>query len=272
MKFTILGASGFIGRHLAVFLQKAGHDVHTPGKAVTDLFDRPLGHVLYCIGLTADFRSRPFDTMRAHVTVLTDILEKAAFDSLVYLSSTRVYAHSQVGVESAELAVNVSDRSDLYNISKLAGESLCRSCGRTGVKVARISNVIGHDPDSTNFLCVLIREAVSGHIDLQSHPASSKDYILMDDVLSLLPKISTDGQEWIYNVASGVNLRHDTLTTRLSELTGCRVNIRPDAPTHHFPLTDISRIRAEFGFSPSSVLDRLPQLVKACQQWQNRPV
>lgn len=259
--YTVLGASGFVGCGLVDYLRQTGHEVYAPKRDSLKLLDRPLGHVLYSIGLTADFRSRPFDTMRAHVSVLADILEKADFESLVYLSSTRLYARNSTGAEQAALEIDVSDPSDLYNVSKLAGESLCRSCGRPGVKIARLSNVVGDDRSSQNFLFALIREALSGRIELQSAPASSKDYILLDDVVSLLPRIGVEGKEWLYNVASGVNVQHRNIAARLAELTGCDVVTRPDAPLFDFPVIDVTRIRSEFGFSAASVLDTLPALV-----------
>jgi len=53
---------------------------------------RDLGHIIYCIGITADFRRRPHDTITAHVTKLQEVLTRTSFESLVYLSSTRVYS------------------------------------------------------------------------------------------------------------------------------------------------------------------------------------
>jgi nucleoside-diphosphate-sugar epimerase len=270
MNYTVLGASGFVGRHLAASLQSAGHGVYAPDKGNVEMFRRPLGHVFYCIGLTADFRTRPFDTVRAHVSVLADVLEKADFDSLVYLSSTRVYGRGFSGAEQTNLAVDVADPSDLYNLSKLAGESLCRSCGRSGVKVARLSNVVGPDHASENFLYALIREAFSGRIELQSDPESSKDYILISDVVSLLPRIGEQGRDWIYNVGSGINVRHRDIGARLADLTGCEVAVRPNAPRFDFPAIDVTRIRSEFDFSAASVLDTLPGLVAAYQALQNQ--
>lgn len=261
MKFTILGASGFIGRHLVGALESAGHEVFAPAKNSPVLGSQALGHVLYCIGLTADFRSRPFDTVRAHVGVLTDVLENAQFDSLLYLSSTRVYARSAAASETDATSVDVSDSSDLYNISKLAGESLCLSCGRPGVKVARLSNVVGHDPASENFIFALIREALAGRIELQSAPSSAKDYILLKDVVALLPRIAAEGRERIYNVASGTNISHQEIATRLAALTGCALTVRAGATAVNFPAIDTRRIQAEFGFQAGSVLDALPALI-----------
>jgi len=261
MIFTVLGAGGFIGSHLVADLERQGHTVFAPARRDPVPFDRPLGHVIYCIGLTADFRTRPFDTVRAHVTVLADLLEKADFTSLLYLSSTRVYARSPAAREDAPLCADPNDPSDLYNLSKLAGESLCLSCGRREVRVARLSNVVGHDPASENFLSALIRAALGGSVALQSAPESEKDYVLLEDVVGILPRIAAGGRERVYNVAGGRNLRHGDIAARLAEITGCGVAAPPGLPRQGFPQIDIGRLREEFGFAPASVLDSLPGIV-----------
>lgn len=260
-KATVLGGSGFIGRSLIAHLRASGFAVDALGPADPQLYGRPLGHVFYCIGLTADFRTRPFDTMRAHVGVLGDLLERCAFDSFVYLSSTRIYAGAAGTSETDALRVAPLDPSDLYNISKLAGEALCLQSGRDHVKAARLSNVTGFDPTSPTFLTTLIREALSGRVLLQTSLSSAKDYILLDDVCALLTAIATRGRETIYNVASGADLTNRTLVERLSALTGCEIDAPPRAPETRFPAIDVSRIRSEFGFAPQSVLDALPDLV-----------
>lgn len=259
--YTVLGAPGFIGRNLVASLRSRGLSVWAPERGSPEIFLRPLGHVFYCIGLTADFRTRPFDTVRAHVSVLAEVLERADFDSLLYLSSTRVYAGLDMAREDMPLLVNPGNPSDLYNLSKLMGESLCLSCGREGVRVARLSNVVGHDPDSVNFLSELVREARGGRIVLRSDPESAKDYILLEDVLDVLPRIAASGRERIYNVAGGENVRHRDLVERLIQLTGCALEVRPDAPSFRFPRIDIMRVRSEFDFTPASVLCALPALL-----------
>jgi nucleoside-diphosphate-sugar epimerase len=264
----VLGAHGFIGRRLVTALRAAGHDVYAPERGTADLFGRPLGKVFYCIGLTADFRSRPYDTMRAHVSILAAVLERSDFESLVYLSSTRVYSHSSVGSEDSVLAVDTADPNDLFNVSKLAGELLCRSSGRPAVKIARLSNVVGFAPDSRNFLYALVSEALSGRITLQSDPLSAKDYISLDDTVALLMRIA-EGNNDLYNIASGINVRHQEIVDRLVALTGCELRIVDRAPLFDFPLIDVSRIRTEFSYAPDvGVLDILPEFVAAFRQWQ----
>lgn len=262
MNWTVLGASGTIGRHLAARLRADGQTVHTPGRNEPGLYGQPLGHVIYAIGLTADFRTRPFDTVQAHVTLLAELLQRADFTSLLYLSSTRVYARAASGREETDLGVQPQDPSDLYNLSKLMGESLCLHGGRTGVRVVRLSNVVGgEDADSTNFVPSLVREARGGRIVLQTAPDSAKDYIHIDDVAGLLPRIALQGQERLYNVASGLQTRHAQWTEQLQKQTGCRVEVAPGAPTISFVPIDISRIRTEFAFVPRPVLSALPAQV-----------
>src|SRR5215204_2623584 len=88
--FTILGASGFIGSRLAKRLGALGLEYQGVGRHDV-LPAASLGNVIYCIGLTADFRSRPFDTVEAHVCKLLHVLRNCEFDLLLYLSSTRLY-------------------------------------------------------------------------------------------------------------------------------------------------------------------------------------
>ena len=88
---TVIGAFGFIGRHLSRHLQRQGFDVHEASRDERSWPDGSLGHVFYCAGLTADFAQRPHDTVDAHVALLDRVLRQQRFASLVYLSSTRLY-------------------------------------------------------------------------------------------------------------------------------------------------------------------------------------
>jgi nucleoside-diphosphate-sugar epimerase len=268
---TVLGSSGFIGRHLVAALRGDGYEVVTPGRN-EDLNDRDLGTVYYCIGLTADFRKRPFDTVTAHVGRLQEVLRTARFDRLVYLSSTRVYDSTGTAAtgESTPLKVNSDDPSDLYNLSKLLGESLVLNAGRPGV-VARLSNVAGPDFESENFVPSLIRDAVKhGRIELRSDPQSAKDYILISDAIRMLMAIGAGGRERIYNVASGRNVTHAVIVDRLRELTGCEVAFS-GGPRSLFPPIDTTRIRGEFGFAAANLESELPRLVQQYREWLTCP-
>jgi len=262
-KITVLGSSGFIGSHLAEKIRAAGSDCFLPGRD-EDLAGRELGHVIYCIGLTADFRTRPFDTVEAHVCRLLEVLRSCRYDSFLYLSSTRVYSSGEkdVAEEDDALRVRPLDAGDLYNISKVMGESATLNCGGASARVARLSNVYGGDFDSDNFLSEVLRDAITnGKVVLRTSPDSAKDYVSIDDVVEGLISIALDGRQRIYNVAGGVNVSNRELLESVSALTNCRVEFAPGAPLVVFPRVSIERMRADFGFAPASVLGQMGRLV-----------
>ncbi len=256
MKMTILGATGFIGSNLIRTLSKKGYEVWAPGRNTPDLFKQPLGCVYYCIGLTADFRQRPYDTIDAHVCLLRQVLEHAQFDNLIYLSSTRVYAGCEHAEESQPLIVRPEQPDYLYNISKLMGENLTLNAGRNG-RVARLSNVIGPDMGTDNFVGAVLDEAQrTGTVRLHTSLNSSKDYIWIDDAIEALAALSTPDAAHITNIAGGQNTTHAELSSWLRK-HGFDVNVDTDAPTTSFPPISISRLRAQLGRTPAPALQRL---------------
>lgn len=258
MTFTVLGASGVIGNRLVSSLHEKGETVFAPLRGDKKIFSRHLKHVIYAIGVTADFRNHPFETVDSHVSLVSKILRHAKFNSFLYLSSSRIYSGASSGNEDAEITVYPHDKSELYNISKLMGEALCFSCDRPKVRVARLSNVVGGNyNESKNFLPTLFREAKSGCIKLHTAMSSAKDYIHIDDVVNLLPRIALEGRETIYNVASGQQITHAEWCEKLKDLTGCDVKVAPNVPRIKFVNIDISHIRNEFNFDPRPVFSIL---------------
>ena len=253
---TVLGASGFVGSHVVAYLQRAGLEFQAPARDES-LAGRDLGHVLYCIGLTADFRERPWDAVDAHVCKLLDVVRHCTFDSILYLSSTRLYfRHGGLAREDDLLSVQPSNFEDLYNLSKATGEAIVLSLGAKG-RVARPSNVYG-PRQSQSFLTMVLDEAVRGTVTFQSALDSTRDFVSVHDVAPLLVQIALRGKERIYNVGSGIPVTNEELGNAL----GCRVAVAPGAPTIRHPRLDTARIRTEFGFTPAHLLDDLPALLR----------
>ena len=263
MKFTVFGGHGFIGSALCDHLRRQGHEVFVPARDATDAIDRELGHVIYAIGLTADFRTRPFDTVNAHVCLLVRLLRTTLFDSWLYLSSTRVYAGqaTEPACEDAPLTV-VPDADGIYNLSKLTGEAVCLTQISRHVRVARWANVYGSGQTKETFLGSLLDDMMHGReLLIREAPTSSKDYVALEDVCWLLERIALGGNHRIYNVASGVQVGHAEFARVLAEKSSRIITFSDGVPHRSMPRIDIARITSEFGFCPRQLSDELELLI-----------
>ena len=264
---SVLGANGFIGKNLVNYLRDQGHQCDAPAKGDESIFHNPLGHVIYAIGLTADFRSRPLDTVEAHVCLLRRLIEEGDFESLTYLSSTRVYTGSNTTDETAALRVQPSDFGDLYNLSKLMGESLCLHGGRANTKVVRLSNIVGLRSDSDIFIDQLLDEGYAhGTIELRTALSSTKDYLYIDDAVSLISAIALSSQSGIFNVASGEGVENHQIVRLLEDEMGFETRVQEDAPAWDFVPIDITKVREKFGFEPQRFIDYFPHYLKLTRQ------
>lgn len=253
MRFTIFGSSGFIGSHLKDYLERIeGAEVICPTREEVLANRGDLGCVFYCIGMTGDFQKFPMPTVEAHVTLLKNILTRTKFEHFVYLSSTRIYGQSPSTSEEDSLTVRPTVLSDIYNISKIMGESICLHVGQPNVKVVRLSNVFDYRFLNPVFTTYLYEKARSGEpLTLLSQLGSAKDYITIDNVVELLYKISLHGTQAIYNVANGVNVTHDVLLKLLRErFPSLQVSVAQESPLVVNPSIDVARIATEFSFHP----------------------
>jgi len=262
--FTVIGGRGFIGSHLVRHLTRLGYSCEVPDRGQWPAHP---GHVIYAAGLTGDFLDRPFETVRAHVSDLATAIQRGSFESFLYLSSTRIYIGLDDSHEEADLRVNPLKPDQLYNLSKLMGESVCVCTADPTVRIARLSNVYGPELAAPMFLDRIIRDAVDHRrVLVRSHPESAKDYIHVDDVTDLLPRISLEGGQPVYNVASGVNVTTAALLSRVEELTGCVVEQHGLDDPVVYPALNIDRIRTEFTARPRALLTELPGLVESYRQ------
>ena len=253
---TVLGAGGWIGAALVAELRRQGRPVWAVDRAglpawlaERDPQGLSQGPVIDAIGLTADFRQRPHATAEAHVGLLSQVLQRPGIEQLLYLSSTRVYARSADTRETAPLPCLSSDPSDLYNLSKLLGEALVLQDPRPGLKVVRLSNVVGPGQPVSTFVGALLEEARAGGVVTIQQPAdTAKDYVTLADVVRLLPLIAQRGQQRLYNLGRGRNTSHAEVAAWL-ERQGAGVRFASGEGASgglSFPPLVIERLAAEF--------------------------
>ena len=256
MKQTILGSNGYIGAALKDYLILNGYEVLTPSIEEVCTSKNNWGVIYYCIGLTADFRKKPFATIESHVT----------FNSLIYLSSTRVYQESIGSTEETQLSIHTGNPSNLYNLSKLTGESICLNAGRTNVKVARVSNVVGKSFNRDTLIGELILQAKSGAVNLNSNIESAKDYISIYDVVEVLTKIANIGRLRLYNVASGKNLTTKEILTEMRKYYNFDLVYDTLATPQINPNINIELITREFNFESRSSLKEIGKLLQLLKE------
>ena len=227
---TVVGAAGFVGARVAQRLRADGWTVYAPAKGDPELLTRDLGTVFYCAGLTADYDRRPFDTVEAHASLLSELMRADHYQRLVYCSSTRLY-DGQRKAESHEAEPLVFDPADprrVYDLSKALGENLAlaRSGGRG--TVARLSNVYDWADGAPGFLSEwLVAAQATRDLKLSSSPNIARDYIHLDDTVEALIAIAVRGQG-VYNVAAGA-LSTNADIARVFEAAGWWVVFANDA-------------------------------------------
>lgn len=264
-KFTILGSTGFIGRHLSLFLESAGHSVLSVPRDATSLEPYgDLGHVIYAIGLTGG-RAEPSAMIEAHVEKLRQFMDKAQFSSWLYLSSTRPYGYLPEGtVACEETPIPLAPVSgQIFDISKLLGEAFCLSHKNPAVRVARLSNVYGADQSPHTFFGSIFRDLGSkGSVTIGESAASGKDYIAIDDAVHLLSQIALHGQERLYNVASGQSFLHGDMAQKIKSM-GYDIHFADGGATRLFPRICVDKIAKEFGHTCRYIGDDFTLLAQA---------
>jgi UDP-glucose 4-epimerase len=244
-KATVVGAAGFVGARLVARLGEAGWDVWAPRKGDSELLTRDLGVVFYCAGLTADYDRRPFDTVEAHASLVSELIRAGRFERIVYCSSTRLY-DGQRKTEAHEAEPLVFDPADprrVYDLSKALGENL--TLARTGGRgaVARLSNVFDWSEGAPGFLSEwLIAARGARDLTLESSPNIARDYIHLDDTVAALMAIA-DGPPQVYNVASGELVTNADIA-RIFEAAGWSVRFTGAADPPPPPNASVERLAA----------------------------
>lgn len=256
---TIIGGKGFVGAALARYLSSRGWTCQVPPRDMPwPQAGRNLGHVFYCAGLTGDYLARAADTVEAHVSLLSRVLQSEPWDSLVYLSSTRLYDGLAAGVlaeETTRLPVAPQVPRHLFDLTKLTGESLCHAMGQGRARVARLASVYDSPADPNGFLPALLRrvaQAAPGEtLAVDSTPQAERDYVHLPDVLRALVDIALHGKQTVYNVGSGENVSNARLGEMVERWSGRKLAFHATQAASGSAVVDVQRLQQDFGWRPA---------------------
>jgi len=251
MRYTIFGSTGRIGSFLKKYISSNGDDVYCPTRKDYYSYNRNLGHIIYCSGVTTDFKNRSFDLIQSHVCLLFHLLKETSFDSFNYISSSRLNCPKKSTARKIHPEFYGDYEIDIYNASKLAGEALCINSNKSNVKISRVCHVVNpSDKSRKNFLSDICGQAKSGEIRLNSSLKSKKNYILIDDLAYLLKVIGPYGKKNFYNIGSNNIISNKEIVEKLVKLTNCNYISNKNVKTTFEPKIDISDIIKEFNYSP----------------------
>ena len=256
MHYTVLGANGFVGQALTQSLRNDGHVPFTPVRGDAAVFERELGCVFYCVGMTADFAKHPSQTVEAHAGLISRIVEHAKFEHIVYLSSTRLY--DQLDRETcggdAILSIDPHSARHLYDLSKALGENLCLTAAAGRASVARLSGVFDASEGAPGFLSQWLQRAARETVFvIDSSAGVVRDYIHVSDVVLALRRIAEHRVNDIVNVASGENVSNAEIAAVFNE-HGWTIAMARDGDRQHLPVCNVEALAA-LGVKPQKVRD-----------------
>lgn len=263
MKSLILGASGFLGRHLTKKLLELGHNVtcfdigHTPifdnvtyvdgfFSVETDFEELVHGHdiVFHLISSSFPNSTIPYDQeISENVFATLKLMEACVKQSgtrLVFMSSGgTVYGQTSTAIPFKEQDETTPIAS--YGIQKLMIEKylhLFHHQYGLDYKVVRLANPYGpgqNPKGAVGAIAVLLDRAINDEvITIFGDGSSVRDYIYIDDAIQGLVNIAlSDTAEKVFNLGGGQGTSLTQILESIQKVTGKSLNINylPQRPT-----------------------------------------
>lgn len=259
--YTIFGGRGFIGSEFVKTLRIQGHEVYIPKRDDKSIFLKNLGHVIYAAGY-GNCQEDPYNVVDANLALLNRVLYQARFESLTYLSSTRVYVGDNKSSENSDITISITDTRRLFNLSKLTAEELCLKSNRRCL-IVRPSNVYGAAIESNLFLPSIIRDALNkGIVNMYVTEEYEKDYVYVGDVVNSTLELIQKEVTGIINIAFGRNISAKQLAEVLIKNTNCEIKWHVANDIDFFNKINIEKIKNLIEYNPRCVLSDMESMIK----------
>ena len=285
----ILGASGFVGRHVAVLLVQAGHRVTLADRVLLDqdfppdiasrvswqllelgaadwdalVADVDVVHFYAWGSLPATANANPGGDLSLNVGALIDMLDalhRRGHGRVVFTSSGgTVYGrlqHIPVSEEHPSAPITA------YGAGKASAEiylGLYRAMHGIDCRIARISNLYGAGQNLARGLgavTTFLHHALTGQrISIWGTGEIVRDYIHISDAAKCLCQLATipRGEEFVFNVGSGVGISLTEIVAELEQRMHCQLDVvRSATRPFDVPISvlDISRARKLLAWAP----------------------
>jgi UDP-glucose 4-epimerase len=259
MKIMITGSAGQIGSGLSKLLIEKGHELvlcdnlrngYVSNLTVNGNVIAPFFHVdiatealyewcgkkydaiihLAAITSLPDCESNPLETLRINVSGTANVLEfarKYNIPHVIFASTSAVYENTDADIFTEDLEVNPRL---YYSLSKKMAEDLIESYREnygSKITVLRFFNVFGPDGDQTRpnppLLNFVVRELKKGIAPVLSGDGEQvRDFIWVNDVVSMLELCLQKQPNDVFNVCTGVTVSVNQLSTWVAEALECQ--------------------------------------------------
>jgi len=178
-------------------------------------------------------------------------------DTFVFASTAAVYAISDDRVSEE----NLTEPTDIYGISKLIGEDLCKLFHReTGIRtvIGRISNVYGPGETNPHVIPEIMGQLKEGGLEIElGNIEPKRDFINVKDVAEALIALFRDfrGDVGTFNIGTGKEYSIREIIQICERITGRKIKVKSSSSRKRTSdrmhlLADIRKIMKETMWRP----------------------
>jgi UDP-glucose 4-epimerase len=275
-KVIVTGGSGFVGSHLIRYLRGKGiyvidsNDTRGHLLDVTDSYQLlsisdKVGAIIHLAAKTSVNNSlrSPYETYYTNLLGTLNLLEFARQKKVTKFINVSTYVYGQPQYLPMDESHPV-DPGSPYNKSKILAEELCKSYSNDfeiDIVTLRPFYIYGPSPRHSSFIYCIIQQIIqnTGTITL-SGESTRRDFLYINDFLDLIGVVLNRFPHGynVYNVGYGQSYTLTEVVQIIAKLLEKEISIRYDVQMRPDDVTDmiadISKVKREFGWKPSTSL------------------